>query len=210
MSTHPHGPEDPENPQRSRHVIERAEKHDARGKQAQLLIQHDVQRVLAWLGEAPLRTITSSGMREWISQQHPVWTKGYATEIKHRVQDALTEATSATAPEVRARLLHLIDGLIPQCTTYRTGTAPSGGAGEPGGGTIFLRDPETGGYLKEVEHTAVQGYVGIIGKLTGVMAEKHLHLHADLANPEADLSEVPTAELIAIVDAEPEPDAEVQ
>lgn len=174
MATHPHGPEDPDNPQKNRHIIERAQKQDARGVAAAAILESDALRMMEWLGEAPLRTITSKGMRDWIEAQQPPWTPGYRVAVRAKVQDALSQSVIASGPQVRDRLLTLIDRLIPECSTYRTGTAPSV-PGEGGGGTVVLRDPVTGEYLKEIEHSAVQGYVKIVADLTGV-SQKEPHV----------------------------------
>jgi hypothetical protein len=252
MATHPHKPKDPKRPTRNRHTVAaaaRPEKHDARGEV--VLVERDVQRVLAWLNAEPLRTITSEGMRTWVAKQDPAWTPGYWSTIRARATEALTEATAATANQTRARLLHLIDGLIPQCRHLKTGTGQGVGAG-----TVVLRDPSTPEFaeferlrdklwqwkgftseakiareagkpapspappeftaadarrytelehsrpfLTEIDHAAVQGYLKLVAQMTGLVTDKHqhLHVHSTLANPESDLSELPTAELIAVL-----------
>lgn len=251
MATHPTGPKDPKRPQKSRHIPARALKHDARGVAARELMERDCLRVLEYLGAAPLRTITSESMRAWVKQQEPPWTPGYWREVQKQVQAAISERTGATGPEVKARLLSMVDSLIPECRQI----LPVGGdmifdrrtpeyhryAILMGRGTAWekydrdLRDWEKESriagqkgwdpptepsapmserltedeakeladliprvpFLYEIDHGAVQGYLKLVGQLTGVLSEKHqhLHLHAAVQNG-GDLSEVPEAELV--------------
>jgi hypothetical protein len=115
MSSHPRKPRDPENPAKNRHIVERSKtiKHDARG--AQEIMERDALRVLNWLGEAPLRTITSDSMRSWVKSQTPPWTPGYWRAIRAMVQNQLAEQTAESGQDVRTRLLTLIERLIPEC-----------------------------------------------------------------------------------------------
>jgi hypothetical protein len=166
VTTHPHGPKIEGKPSRNRHVVElaRSVKHDARG--AQEIMDRDCQRVLDWLGAEPLRTITSQGLRDWVSQQDPPWTKGYATAIKQAARAVLGERVQETGAETKARLLDTVDRLLPECRSYVTGNGP---AGE---GTVFLRDPVTDQYLQKVDHSAAKGYLQFVAQLTGVVAEE--------------------------------------
>lgn len=191
MTAHPRGPRDPKKPTKSRHIVEKAKtvKQDARGSQE--IMARDTMRALAWLNEAPLRTITSQGMRDWVAQQDPPWTRGYWVAIKGMVQTALADDVAATGAETRTRLLKMIDVLVPECRGYRFGN----GGGDAG--TVVLRDPKTQELLYEIDHKAVQGYVKIYAQLSGLLTEKHqhLHLHTAMSNG-GDLSEVPEEELI--------------
>lgn len=249
MATHPTKPSNPDKPKRTRHVIAREAKHDARGVAS--LIELDTQRTLEWLRAAPLRTITSEGLRQWMTQQQPPWTPGYCREIQGRVQTVMAEVTVATAEETKARLLSMVDSLIPECRQI----LPVGGdmifdrrtpeyhryAILMGRGTAWekydrdLRDWEKESriagqkgwdppsepsapmserlteaeakeladliprvpFLYEIDHGAVQGYLKLVGQLTGVLSEKHqhVHLHGAIQNG-GDLSEVPEAELV--------------
>ena len=166
MTTHPKGPKIEGEPCRNRHIVElsRTVKHDARG--AQEIMSRDCQRVLDWLGAEPLRTITSQGLRDWVSQQTPVWTQGYTTAIKKAVRAALGERVEETGAETKARLLDTVDRLLPECRSYVTGNGP---AGE---GTVFLRDPVTDQYLQKVDHSAAKGYLQFVAQLTGVVSEE--------------------------------------
>ena len=250
MATHPTGPKDPARPQKSRHIAARAIKHDARGVAARELMERDCLRVLEWLGAAPLRTITSEGMRAWVKQQEPPWTPGYWRAVQAKVQDAISERTAATGPEIKARLMALVDHLLPSCR----GIVLGNGGGTAG--TVPIRDPTSAEavelatlerkrsalqagldvsdepsdaedlfagdakdaspeewtdadekrwrylcdarpYLYEIDHKAVQGYMKIMGQLTGVLSEKHQHVHLHTAVQNGgDLSEVPEAELV--------------
>lgn len=187
---------DPANPMRTRHVAriakaeQRAELHDARGNLA--LIERDTQRVLEWMASDPLRTITSAALRQWVREQTPPWTNGYWQTVKERVDQVLLDATGATAISVKARLLAMIDNLLPLCRTYKTGN------GGHGTGTVILEDPRKGHegeLLTEIDHTAAQGYIDRIARLTGAVSEEHriIHLHAAMRG--GDLAEVPEAEL---------------
>jgi hypothetical protein len=111
--------------------------------------------------------------------------------VLDRAGEALKLKTESDAETVRARLLTLIERLIPECIEYQTGSGP---AGE---GTIFLMHPKTGEHLTRIDHSAVRGYIGEIGKLTGVTNEttNHQHLHLVRAIKAGDLSEVPTSVL---------------
>jgi hypothetical protein len=197
MSTHPHGPADPANPQKSRHTV--AVLHDAQHRPTKQLelVQRDALRVIEWLGESPLRTITSEELRKWVKGQVPQWTPGYWKVVKEYVQDGLADRVSESSTTTKARLLALVDRLLPECSNYVTG---SGGAGE---GTIFLTDPVTGEHLKKIEHGAIQGYLKFYAELTGLLSEKHQHVHLHGAMASGDLSEVPEAELIAAMNAKP-------
>lgn len=115
MVSHAKKPLIPDKPQRNRHVVEAARRdlHDARG--AKELMARDTLRVLEYLNAAPLRTLTSQGMRDWVKQQDPPWTNGYWQAIRAQVQEALSEHTATTAPDICSRLLGLIDRLIPEC-----------------------------------------------------------------------------------------------
>jgi len=159
------------------------------------LQEADAQKALAWISDAPLRTLSGQAAREWCDSQG--WSRGYGGRVLDRAAEALRCKTEAETETVRGRLLALIERLLPECQEYRTGTAPSGG-GEPGGGTIFLKDPKTGQYLKQIDHAAVKGYIQEIARLTGVTNDEkvtHQHLHLVRAIKAGDLSEVPTSVL---------------
>lgn len=175
--------------------------HDSRGNLA--IIERDVQRVLAWLAEDPLRTVTSRKMLAFVDAQYPEWSRGYWRAIKERVDRVLLDATGEAGPIVKARLLSFIDEMLPLCRTYKTG---SGGSSEEGSaGTVVLTDPKTGELLTEVNHTAVQGYLKLIAQLHGITNEEHKHVHLHGALKHGDLSEVPEAELIAAMQIAPQP-----
>ena len=196
MATHPHKPANPDKPVKSRHVVAKAHsvKHDARG--AQEIMERDAIRVLEWLGAAPLRTITSESMRSWVKRQDPPWTPGYWQAIRAMAMSQLSERTRESGMDTRAKLLNMIERLIPACTSFVTGTGPSSpGLGSEG--TIFLKHPETKEPLTKIEHQAVVKYLQLYADLTGLTAEKHQHLHLHKALEKGDLSEVPESELIA-------------
>lgn len=154
------------------------------------LLENDVQRAIAWIGEQPLRTLSGPLAREWCDNQG--WSKGYGGRVLDRAGEALKLKTEADAETVRARLLTLIERLIPECIEYQTGAGP---AGE---GTVFLMHPKKHGeHLTRIDHSAVRGYIAEIGKLTGVTNEttNHQHLHLVRAIKAGDLSEVPTSVL---------------
>lgn len=156
--------------------------------------------MLTWLAQGALRTLTCQALQDWTIEQDPPWTPGYRKIVLERVQVVLADRVTSSGSDVRTRLLALIDSLIPHCRTYRTGTGPS--SPETGSeGTVFLRDPETGEYLTEIDHGAVQGYLALVGKLTGVTVEKHQHQHLHAALKSGDLSEVPDSELIQAINA---------
>ena len=116
MASHPKKPKQPGKPVKSRHTVALAKrelKHDARGEP--ILLEHDVQIVLAWLSAAPLRTITGEGMHQFVAQQDPPWTPGYWNAVKVRVTDSLVQSTAASADQTRGRLLKIVDELIPHC-----------------------------------------------------------------------------------------------
>lgn len=247
MTAHPRGPRDPKKPTKSRHIVEKAKtvKQDARGSQE--IMARDTMRALAWLNEAPLRTITSQGMRDWVAQQDPPWTRGYWVAIKAMVQTALADDVAATGAETRSRLLKLIDQLVPETrhlVLWKGGCKPTdpavkdprtpqfltwrrlvakreiwdeylerkqvcilGGVKEPAppfaepwseqDDINMAKADEACPLLTVIDHAAVQGYVKIYAQLSGLLTEKHqhLHLHTALSNG-GDLSEVPEEELI--------------
>jgi hypothetical protein len=207
-------------PAKSRQVLK-----DARGREE--IMERDVAAMLVWLNGAPLRTITSQGMNDWINSQEPPWTHAYSRAVRERVQVVMTEATSASAEDVKARLLHLVDSMMPLCREHVT----SGGELVPDRRTAewkawstehtrqqLMVDPlpnvedkmrlETMKhaipFLDAIDHTAVQGYVNIMGKLCGVMVDKSasLHLHAQVKAGD-DLSELPFDKLVAIATRKP-------
>lgn len=156
------------------------------------LQEADAQKALAWIADQPLRTLSGPAARAWCDLQG--WSKGYGARVLDKASEALKVKTEADAETVRARLLTLIERLIPECIEYRTGS----GVTEDGtSGTIFLRHPKTGDHLTQIDHAAVRGYIQEIGKLTGVTNEtvNHQHLHLMRAIKAGDLSEVPTAVL---------------
>jgi hypothetical protein len=116
MAVHPKKPKDPLNPVKNRHVVRMAEdKHDARGRKQLLLMQTDAIRVLTWLGEAPLRTITGDAMRAWVKSQQPEWTKGYWRAVRLMVQDQLAERMEETSRDTKARLMNVSERLLGEC-----------------------------------------------------------------------------------------------
>jgi hypothetical protein len=158
------------------------------------LLEADAQKAIAWITEQPLRTLTGQQCREWCATHG--WSAGYGQKVIERAGEALKVKTEADAETVRARLLTLIERLIPECIEYKTGT----GSSSPhlgSEGTVFLKHPVTGEYLTQIDHAAVKGYIQEIGKLTGVTNEttNHQHLHLVRAIKAGDLSEVPTAVL---------------
>lgn len=115
-----HGPRDPKNPMKTRQIAriasgEVATKHDARGEKAKILLQTDAIRVLRWLGEQPLRTITGDAMRAWVNSQQPAWTPGYWKAVRALVQDQLAERMAETSQETKARLLNVSEQLLGAC-----------------------------------------------------------------------------------------------
>ena len=202
MATHLHGPADPDNPIKNRHTVARLHDQNHRPTKQLELVQRDALRVIDWLGESPLRTITSEELRKWVRSQTPAWTPGYWKVVRDYVQDGLADRVSESATTTKARLLALVDRLLPECSQYVTGTgASSKEAGSEG--TIFLRDPVTGEHLKKIEHGAIQGYLKFYAELTGLLSEKHQHVHLHGAMASGDLSEVPESELIAAMNAKP-------
>jgi hypothetical protein len=178
----------------------RIECKDARSQPA--LIEEDAGRVLAWLRDSAVRTMCCADLTAWVREQNPPWTGGYRNAVMDRVRAIIAEDNAMTAADWRSLMLRQIQHLIPHCTRYKTGTGPST-SGEGGGsdGTVFLRDPHTGEFLKEIDHGAIQGYFQLIGKLTGTMAEKHQHEHLHAAIATGDLSRVPDEELWRVIKA---------
>lgn len=196
MTTHPKGPRDPLNPMRNRHdSAVTVSKHRPMAQEE--LIARDAKRVVDWLGESPLHTVTSEQLRKWRRSQIPAWTDGYWKVVRQYVIDGMSEQVTEAAQDTKARLLALVDRLLPECSAYVTGSGP---AGE---GTIFLKDPVTGENLKKIEHAAIQGYLKFYAELTGLLAEKHQHVHLHGALKSGDMSEVPEAELLAFINAKP-------
>ncbi len=109
-------PLDPAIATKSRKVLLTAERGaDNRGTDAAALMERDVQGVLGWLNDQPLRTITSQAMIQWCKDQTPPWTPGYRHAVLDRVGEVMKEQTQAAAATVKARMLSLIDRLIPEC-----------------------------------------------------------------------------------------------
>jgi hypothetical protein len=132
------------------------------------LLEADAQKAIAWITEQPLRTLTGQQCREWCAAHG--WSAGYGQRVIERAGQALKVQTEAEAATVRARLISLVERLIPECVEYRTGTGPSSpGLGSEG--TVFLKDPKTGEHLKQIDHAAVKGYVQLLAQLAGVDAE---------------------------------------
>jgi len=213
-----------------RHAVAKSRQvlKDARGRDE--IMERDVAAMLVWLNGAPLRTITSQGMNDWINSQEPPWTHAYSRAVRERVQEVMTEATSASAEDVKARLLHLVDAMMPLCRehvlsagalvqdmrtaeyrawwternrqqrAYRNQDRPV-----PPEEALRLEELEQAiPFLDAIDHTAVQGYVNIMGKLCGVMVDKsaQLHIHAQVKAGD-DLSELPFDKLVAIATRKP-------
>ncbi len=158
-------------------------------------MERDAQRVLTYLRESPLQTITGPGLVDWMRKQEPPWTSGYWKAVRERAIESMRARTEEDGASTRARLLSFIDGMLPKCSTYRTGTGSGIGAG-----TVVLEDPVTGEHMVEIDHSAVQGYLKIIASLTGAEApQKHLHAHAGIG----DLKEMSDAELMRLTDVTP-------
>ncbi len=114
-------PIDPAAPTRSRQVPLTAERGvDNRGTDAVALMERDVQGVLQWLHDQPLRTISSQAMLQWCRDQTPPWTPGYRHSVLARVGEVMKEQTQADAATVKSRLLSLIDRLVPECREVET------------------------------------------------------------------------------------------
>jgi hypothetical protein len=158
-----------------------------------------VLAVLQWLTEEPLRTLTSDALRKWMDQQSPPWSDGYRRIIRQKVDETIAASQGASAEQVKSRLMQLIDQLLPTCQELVMGTAV-------GGGTMIMTDPDTGKRLTKYNHQAVQGYMKLIGELTGAIASKntlelHKHQHLHVARGQ-DLSGIPDDKLDEMIEAE--------
>lgn len=136
---------------------------DNRSPKMLALLEADAQKAIAWITEQPLRTLTGQQCREWCATHG--WSAGYGQKVIERAGQALKVQTDAEAATVRARLISLVERLIPECQEYRTGNGPTGE------GTVFLKHPKTGEHLTQIDHSAVKGYVQLLAQLAGVDAE---------------------------------------
>lgn len=87
-------------------------KHDNR--QHREIVERDCQRMLQWLIEAPLRTMTGPELIRWTAEQVPPWTPGYVAHIRTKVGDLMSARTEQTAQTARSRILGAIDSLLPE------------------------------------------------------------------------------------------------
>jgi hypothetical protein len=155
-----------------------------------------VLAMMKWLTSEPLRTLSGSEIEKWMDQQKPKWSSGYRKLIRQGVSLMVADAQSASAEELKSRMLLLIDEMIPTCKELVMGTAA-------GGGTTIMTDPDTGKRLVKYNHQAVQGYLKLIAEFTGVVQQhqdavaRHLHLH--MTNP--DLSGIPDDKLDEMIEA---------
>lgn len=156
-----------------------------------------VLAALEWMLSEPLRTITSVGFKEWMDQQRPEWSSGYRRMIKSGVEQLIHESQTATADQVKSRLMQLVDQLLPTCKELVMGTAV-------GGGTMIMVDPDSGKRLTKYNHQAIHAYLKLMAEMTGAIAKvpdpsaQHLHLH--LAKG-ADLSGIPDDKLDEMIEA---------
>jgi hypothetical protein len=114
------GPADPANPKKSRHIVERCYSLGTDNRAAKELMERDALRVLEWLGAAPLRTITSEGLLQWVRSQLPPWTPGYYAGIRKLVQEQLGQRMQESAEEVKTKLIGLAERLLPECKEVAT------------------------------------------------------------------------------------------
>lgn len=130
-------------------------------------VEADAIKAIEWLAAKPLRTPLSVEFKRWAELNEPPWTPGYIKAVRNKVLDHLREVSATEAAEARAVLLDGIAQMLPKCEQYVMGQGPSErGSSE---GTVALKDPHTGEYLKQYDHKAIQGYQRLIGELTGAL-----------------------------------------
>lgn len=131
-------------------------------------VELDAQKALHWVAERPMRAPFGSEWRAYAATQLPVWTSGYLKAVRERTMELLRDVSVPEAQDARAIILNGISEMMPKCEQYVMGTGPSS-KDDGAEGTIALKDPVTGDYLKQYDHKAMQGYMRLAGELTGAL-----------------------------------------
>lgn len=92
------------------------------------------------------------------------WARGHTATVLRQVRHLMRGVTQEKAEDTRARLLAFIEKeLATNCTEYVTGTGEGVGAG-----TVVMKHPKTGEILTRRNHAAVQGYLKLVMRITGI------------------------------------------
>lgn len=135
------------------------------------VLEGDARLLLQAMRDRPLELLTPWGVENWCRAHDPAWTNGYTKSVRARVMEIMRD--NHGADQTREMLLNLSTSLTAQCREYVTGTGASyGGKDGHSEGTIILRHPDDGTLMWRVQHRDIQGYLRIIGELTGVLNAK--------------------------------------
>lgn len=126
-------------------------------------IELDVQSVFARMATGREGMVA---LWAWCKSQG--WSHSHTSTVLRQVKHLLRGVTQEKAEDTRARLLAFIEyELDNHCSEYVTGTGAS--SKEMGSeGTVFLKDPVTGEHLTKRNHAAIQGYLKLAMRITGI------------------------------------------
>jgi hypothetical protein len=105
---------------------------------------------------------TGASLTAWVRAQP--WPAKHQRQALKQALKLLHCQNTYDAEAMRQEIIRRVTVLLPQCEELKIGTA---GRAE-GGGSVILKDPRTGEYLREINHSAVAAYLRILIDLCGL------------------------------------------